>query len=197
MLTLPNILTLLRILIIPLVVVLFYVDGEGYRWANCALFAVAAITDFFDGWLARRSNQVSRLGRFLDPIADKLLVAAVLMLLVGFGRMSPWSYPAAVVILMREILVSGLREFLAEIRVGMPVTKLAKWKTTVQLIALPVLIVGDTPLIPLPITLIGEGLLWVAAVMTIITGYDYLRVGLRHMGPEHDAPPSQAHNTPR
>jgi cardiolipin synthase len=186
LLTLPNILTLLRIAVIPVVVVLFYLDGETVRWVNCGLFGAAAITDFFDGWLARRSNQVSALGRFLDPIADKLLVAAVLMLLVGFGQMSVWSYPAAVVILMREILVSGLREYLAEIQVSMPVTKLAKWKTTVQLMALPVLIVGDIPWLPLPITLIGEALLWIAAVMTIVTGYDYLRVGLSHMAPSRE-----------
>jgi cardiolipin synthase len=180
-LTLPNILTLMRIAVIPVMVVLFYFDGEMARWVNCGLFAAAAVTDFFDGWLARRSNTVSALGRFLDPIADKLLVAAVLMLLVGFGHMSIWSYPAAVIILMREVLVSGLREYLAEIQVGMPVTKLAKWKTTVQMVALPVLIVGDLAGIPFPITLAGEALLWVAAAMTMVTGYDYLRVGLGHM----------------
>ncbi len=181
MLTLPNLLTMMRVAVIPVIVALFYIDGETARLVNCGLFVAAAITDFFDGWLARRSNQVSRFGRFLDPIADKLLVAAVLLMMVGMERMTEYAYPAAVVILMREILVSGLREFLAEIQVGMPVTRLAKWKTTVQLMALTVLLVGDISLIDMPIQLIGEGLLWIAAAMTIITGYDYLREGLRHM----------------
>ncbi|GEO80630.1 CDP-diacylglycerol--glycerol-3-phosphate 3-phosphatidyltransferase [Pararhodospirillum oryzae] len=188
MLTLPNLLTLARIVVIPLMVALFYVDAPMARWINGGLFIAAAITDFFDGWLARRSNQVSRLGRFLDPIADKLLVAAVLMMLVGVGHISPWSIPAAVVILMREILVSGLREFLAEIQVGMPVTRLAKWKTTVQLIALAVLIIGPLPGLDVPMSLLGELLLWGAAGMTLVTGYDYLREGLRHMGPESETP---------
>lgn len=197
MLTLPNLLTLARIGIIPVVVLLFYVEGETARWFNCTLFVAAAVTDFFDGWLARRSNQVSHLGRFLDPIADKLLVAAVLMLLVGFGHISPWSYPAAVIILMREILVSGLREFLAEIRVGMPVTRLAKWKTAFQLIALPVLILcgGATPVLGMPLDLVGELLLWAAALMTLVTGYGYLRVGLGHMQAA-DARTAQAPTTP-
>ncbi|MGB1027703.1 MAG: CDP-diacylglycerol--glycerol-3-phosphate 3-phosphatidyltransferase, partial [Rhodospirillaceae bacterium] len=142
--SLPNILTFGRIAVIPIMVILFYVPGETARWINCGLFILAAITDFFDGWLARKMGSVSDLGRFLDPIADKLLVAAVLLMLAAMDRLDVWSYPAACIILMREILVSGLREYLAELQVRMPVTKLAKWKTTVQLIALPVLIVGDT-----------------------------------------------------
>ena len=191
MFTLPNILTMARIVVIVPLVASFYVEGEAARWAAFWMFAFAAVTDFFDGYLARRQNQVSAFGRFLDPIADKLLVAAVLLMLAAFDRMSLWALPAAVIILMREILVSGLREFLAEARVGLPVTKLAKWKTTFQLIALPMLLVGeagddvlgilfglDTLL---PITLIAEISLWIAAAMTLITGYDYLRAGLRHM----------------
>lgn len=182
MLNLPNILTISRIFVIPIVLVLMVFDGAGPRWTACALFTLAGITDFFDGYLARRSNMVSPLGRFLDPIADKLLVAAVLFMVVALpDRVGAWSIFPALVILLREIMVSGLREFLAEIRVGLPVTKLAKAKTTVQMIALGFLIVGDVAPPWLPAKLIGEIGIWIAAVITLITGYDYLRAGLRHM----------------
>ncbi len=179
--SLPNLLTLSRILVIPLVVATFYVEGDTARWVACGLFVLAAITDFFDGWLARRSNQTSALGRFLDPIADKLLIAAVLLMLVGFERMSQWSILPAVVILLREILVSGLREFLAELRIGVPVTGLAKWKTAIQMVAIPALLLGAAAPWGLPAQLIGEVGLWAAAVITLITGYDYMRAGLRHI----------------
>src|ERR1700754_3851338 len=129
-------LTMSRIVIIPIVVATFFFDSVTMRWTACALFTIAGITDFFDGYLARRAKQVSRLGRFLDPIADKLLVASVLLLIVAFDRVGVWSYLPALVILLREIMVSGLREFLAELQVSVPVTKLAKAKTTVQMIAL-------------------------------------------------------------
>lgn len=185
MYTLPNILTLSRIVVIPVVIALFYVPGDMARWIACGLFVAAAVTDWFDGFLARRWNQVSALGRFLDPIADKLLVAAVLLLLVGFdppdGGITTWSYLPAAVILCREILVSGLREFLAEIQVSVPVTKLAKWKTTFQLVALTLLILGDAAPWGVPAALLGEIALWIAAIMTIVTGWDYLTHGLYHM----------------
>ncbi len=181
MLNLPNILTLSRIFIIPVVISLFYWDTPTTRWVMLGLFTAAGITDFFDGYLARRSNQVSPLGRFLDPIADKLLVAALLLLLVGFERMTVWSYPAAVIILMRELLVSGLREFLAEIQVSVPVTKLAKWKTTLQMFTLGFLIVGKDAPEWTPAQAIGEIGLWLAALLTLITGYDYFKAGLGHM----------------
>jgi len=181
-LNLPNILTLSRIIIIPMVVTLMMFDGAAMRWTACVLFTLAGITDFFDGYFARRANLISPFGRFLDPIADKLLVAAVLFMVVALpDRVNPWSYFPALVILLREIMVSGLREFLAEIRVGLPVTKLAKAKTTVQMVALGFLIVGDAAPEWLPAKLIGEIGIWVAAVVTFITGYDYLRAGLRHM----------------
>ncbi len=181
MLNLPNILTLSRIFVIPIVVATFFFDSPTMRWAACGLFTLAGITDFFDGYLARRANQVSSFGRFLDPIADKLLVAAVLMLIVAFDRVHVWSYLAALVILLREILVSGLREFLAELHVSVPVTKLAKAKTTVQMVALGFLIVGSASPTWIPAEMIGEVGIWLAAVVTLATGYDYLKAGLRHM----------------
>jgi cardiolipin synthase len=180
-LNLPNILTLSRIVIIPLVVATFFFDSPAMRWVAVVMFAAAGITDFFDGYLARRANQVSHLGRFLDPIADKLLVASVLLLIVAFHRVGPWSYLPALVILLREIMVSGLREFLAELRISVPVSKLAKAKTTVQMIALGFLIVGSASPVWIPAELIGEIGIWIAAGITLITGYDYMKAGLRHM----------------
>lgn len=180
-LNLPNLLTLSRIFIIPLVVATFFFDSPAMRWTACALFTLAGVTDFFDGYLARRANQVSSFGRFLDPIADKLLVAAVLMLIVAFDRVHVWSYLAALVILLREILVSGLREFLAELHVSVPVSKLAKVKTTVQMVALGFLIVGSASPSWIPAELIGEIGIWFAALITLITGYDYLKAGVRYM----------------
>ena len=181
--SLPNILTLSRILAIPLIIGTFYVPGPEARWVACVLFVIAAVTDFFDGYFARRSNSVSSLGRFLDPIADKLLVAAVLLMLTAFGRLSLTQYSVlpALVILLREILVSGLREYLAELRIGMPVSALAKWKTGLQMTALPVLLVGSDAPQWLPAQAIGEVLLWGAAILTMITGWDYLQAGLKHM----------------
>jgi cardiolipin synthase len=178
-----------RIIIIPVVVATFFFDSPTMRWTACALFTLAGITDFFDGYLARREKLVSRLGRFLDPIADKLLVVSVLFMIVAFDRVGPWSYLPALVILLREIFVSGLREFLAELHVGLPVTKLAKAKTTVQMVALGFVIVGSAAPSWIPAELIGEIGIWIAAAITLITGYDYLRAGLAYMG-EGSAPTS-------
>jgi cardiolipin synthase len=186
--SLPNLLTLSRILAIPIVVASFYVSGDYARWFACALFSAAAVTDWLDGHMARRWAQQSELGRFLDPIADKLLVAATLFMLVAKGRLSAeWALLPALVILCREILVSGLREYLAELRVGLPVSKLAKWKTAIQMVAIGVLIVGEAGPAFLPVVAIGETLLWAAALLTLVTGYDYLRAGLTHM--TRTAPP--------
>ena len=179
--SLPNLLTLSRILVIPLVVATFYVPGDYARWFGCALFAAAGLTDWLDGHMARRWAQQSELGRFLDPIADKLLVSATLLMLTATGRLSAGAVLPALVILCREILVSGLREYLAELRVGMPVSRLAKWKTAIQMVAIGVLIVGNAGPALLPVAAIGEMLLWVAALLTLVTGYDYLRAGLPHM----------------
>ena len=191
--SLPNLLTLSRIMAIPVVVASFYVSGDYARWFACALFSAAGVTDWLDGHMARRWAQQSELGRFLDPIADKLLVAATLFMLVAKGRLSTdWTLLPALVILCREILVSGLREYLAELRVGLPVSKLAKWKTAIQMVAIGVLIVGNAGPGFLPVEWIGEMLLWVAALLTLVTGYDYLRAGLAHMTqaapPRHGKP---------
>ncbi|MGH7063977.1 MAG: CDP-diacylglycerol--glycerol-3-phosphate 3-phosphatidyltransferase [Stellaceae bacterium] len=192
MTSLPNLLTLSRILAIPAVVACFYVPGDGARWLACALFSAAGVTDWLDGHMARRWQQQSELGRFLDPIADKLLVAATLFMLTTFGRLSAAAVLPALVILCREILVSGLREYLAGLRVGMPVSRLAKWKTLIQMVAIGFLIVGTAGPAFLPVEAIGGTLLWLAALLTLVTGYDYLRAGLGHMNrpaaPPHGKP---------
>jgi len=181
-LSLPNILTYGRILAVPLLVACFFVPGTTFRLIALGLFIAAAVTDFFDGYLARAWHQQSALGRMLDPIADKLLVAACLMMLTADGTIRDWSMLAALIILAREILVSGLREFLAELRVSVPVSNLAKWKTTLQLIAIGVLLGAPAVEARLPgITLLGIVLLWIAAILTLYTGYDYFRAGIRHL----------------
>ncbi len=186
--TLPNILTLGRIAAIPVMVPLLWTPGAFWAWAACGVFALAAVTDWLDGYIARARSEYSDFGRFLDPIADKLLVAATLMMLVATRRIEGYTVLAALVILCREIMVSGLREFLAGLRVGLPVSRLAKWKTTVQLLSIGVLIVGDygEALLPLPIQLIGEWGLIGAALVTLVTGWDYLRAGLSHMDGKPD-----------
>ncbi|HWA51305.1 MAG TPA: CDP-diacylglycerol--glycerol-3-phosphate 3-phosphatidyltransferase [Dongiaceae bacterium] len=182
MLNFANILTMSRIAAIPLIVAFLMLGGHFWQWIALALFVLACVTDWFDGYVARRLHQVSPLGRFLDPIADKLVVAAVLLILVAMRHIEGWAILAALIILCREILVSGLREFLAELRVGVPVSLLAKWKTTVQMIALGFLIVAKADSeVPINAMLIGEILLWIAAGLTLVTGYDYLMIGLRHM----------------
>ena len=179
---LPNVLTYARIAAVPaLVACLMFVEGEAGRWAAFWLFVAAAITDWLDGYLARRLEQQSTLGRMLDPIADKLIVGAALIMLVHDRTIDGLSIWAAIVIMCREILVSGLREFLAELNVKVHVTALAKWKTAVQMVALAFLIAGPAGDRIVPGTSVaGIVLLWVAAVLTLWTGYDYLKAGVRH-----------------
>jgi cardiolipin synthase (CMP-forming) len=181
--TLPNILTYGRVLAVPVVVVLlFWPDLAWMRWTALCIFIIAGVTDFFDGYLARAWSQQSSLGRMLDPIADKLLVAAVLLMLVADHTITSFSIWAAIVILCREILVSGLREYLAELKVSVPVSKVAKWKTTLQLVALGFLIAGRAADLIVPgVTLAGLILLWVAAILTLYTGWDYMKAGIKHV----------------
>ena len=176
--TAPNILTVGRIGCVPIVVAMFYLDGDWPRWVTCAVFTVAATTDYVDGYLARNWQQQSLFGRWLDPVADKLLVAAAVVMLVGFER-AP--VVPSLIIVLREITVSGLREYMAEVSVGLPVSRLAKWKTAVQMTAIGFLLVGGAGPAWLPVEAIGWWGLWIAAILTLVTGWDYLQAGLRHM----------------
>jgi cardiolipin synthase (CMP-forming) len=169
----PNILTYSRILVIPIIVLVFMIsDKHTANWLAAALFMYASITDFFDGYLARAWHANSNLGKFLDPIADKLLIATCLMMLVSEDRAN---LLPSLAILCREILVSGLREFLADLRISVPVSTLAKYKTATQMLAIFLLLLGGN------FTEYGNWLLWIAAFLTLITGYAYLRTGLKHL----------------
>ena len=181
MLTLPNILTLSRIVAMPVLAALLWLPGRGDYAFAFVLYVLLGITDYFDGYLARAQGAVSRLGIFLDPIADKIMVATVIVMLVFDRAIDGLAVIAALIILLREIAVSGLREFLAELRVSMPVSQLAKWKTTFQLVSLGgIILAGALPEQPW-ILWVGLFSLWAAAGLTLVTGWDYLRVGLKHM----------------
>lgn len=194
--SLPNILTYARIIAVPLVVLCFFVEGKLQlsdptrwtdlsliaRWTAVVIFIIASLTDFLDGYLARIWKQTSDIGRMLDPIADKLLVSACLLILAADGTIAGWTIWAAIIILCREILVSGLREYLAELKVSVPVSQLAKWKTAVQMLAIVFLLAGPAGVqIWFYATDFGRVLLWLAAILTLWTGYDYFRAGLKHM----------------
>lgn len=187
MLSLPNLLTLSRILAVPILVFLLWRPAPLDYAITFVLYCVVGITDYFDGYLARAQGRISRLGQFLDPIADKIMVGAVLVMLISSRKANPMPEIAglhiipALVILLREIIVSGLREFLAELRVSMPVSALAKWKTTLQMVSLGALILGGAVPDLAWVHLVGIVCLWLAAALTLVTGYDYLRIGLRHM----------------
>jgi CDP-diacylglycerol--glycerol-3-phosphate 3-phosphatidyltransferase len=182
-LSLPNLLTYGRLAAVPAVVaLLFWSHDDRVRWVALAIFIGAALTDYFDGYFARLYAQQSALGRMLDPIADKLLVAACLFMLVADETIIGWSLWAAIVILCREILVSGLREFLAGLKVSVPVSRVAKWKTMLQLVSVGFLVAGPAGDRVLPgTTEIGIALLWAAAILTIYTGWDYFQAGIRHV----------------
>ena len=194
-LTLPNALTYARIAAVPAVVAAMYWQdvlhgGLWLRWVALTIFIAAGVTDILDGYFARVWGQQSSFGRMLDPIADKLLVSSCLLMLAADGTIRGWSLWAAIVILCREILVSGLREYLAELRVGVPVTTLAKWKTTAQLVAIGFLLAGAagdalvSSIVKLSgpfVTDVGLVLLWISALVTLYTGYDYFRAGVRHL----------------
>jgi cardiolipin synthase (CMP-forming) len=180
---LPNILTYGRIAAAPLVGATYYIPGDWGPWIAFVIFALASITDYFDGYLARAWQQQSALGRMLDPIADKLLVSVSILILVEDGLLNGWSMWAAIIVLMREVFVSGLREFLAELRVSVPVSRLAKWKTTMQLIAIAALLIAPALQGAKSGLLIDLGLtfFWAAAIVTLYTGYDYFRAGLQQL----------------
>ncbi|NRA87787.1 MAG: CDP-diacylglycerol--glycerol-3-phosphate 3-phosphatidyltransferase [Rhizobiales bacterium] len=183
-LNIPNMLTIFRIIAVGVIVICFYFDGDTARWWAVGIYVVAGITDFLDGYLARKWDMQSDLGRMLDPIADKLLISVVLMMLVAYGivNLDNYSIIPAVIILSREILLSGLREYLAQMHVNMPVSMLAKWKTMVQMVSLGFLLAAEAGDKVLPYnTEIGLSLLWIAAALTVYTGYDYLRVGIQHV----------------
>ena len=180
-LSLPNILTLGRIAAIPPAVALFYVSEGWADWALLGLFGAAAITDWLDGYLARLLKEESAFGRFLDPIADKMLVAALLFMLAATDGLPKLSVVPAVVILMREVLISGLREFLAGLGAGLPVSRLAKWKTAVQMAAIMLLIFGRHHGGDMTLDRWGAVALWLAAILTVITGWSYLKIGWGHM----------------
>ena len=187
MLSVPNLLTLSRIFAVPILVFLLWRPSPVDYLVTFVLYCIVGMTDYLDGYLARANGQISRLGQFLDPIADKIMVAAVIVMLVstrnnsGEPLIHSFHIIPALVILLREIIVSGLREFLAGLQVSMPVSQLAKWKTTLQLVSLGALILGGG----LPgaqwVHQVGLVSLWLAATLTLMTGWDYLRTGLRHM----------------
>ncbi len=182
---LPNLLTMARIAAVPLIVAsLYFLEPPEAHWIAFVLFAAASVTDFLDGYIARAWAMQSKLGRMLDPIADKLLVGVSLLMLVYDETIAGCAIFAAAIILFREITVSGLREFLAELDVKLHVTHLAKWKTVVQMIAIGALLLG--PGVPLlwgviSVTELGLGLLWVSAFLTLVTGFDYLTAALNHI----------------
>jgi CDP-diacylglycerol---glycerol-3-phosphate 3-phosphatidyltransferase len=176
LLSLPNLLTIGRIVIVPLLIASFYLPAQLSYWVALALFLIASATDFLDGMIARRREQVSEFGRFLDPIADKILVAAALVMLAVSGGLENFSVIAAIIILCREFIVSGLREFLAG-AVVIPVTSLAKWKTAIQMTAIAILLIAPALEPDLPARLLGEITLWFAALLTIVTGAAYLKAG--------------------
>ena len=180
---LPNVLTYGRMAAVPVVAgCLLWTDAFWMHWLALGIFIAAGVTDFLDGYLARAWGQQSSLGRMLDPIADKLLVAATLLVLVENKMISDWTLWAAIVILCREILVSGLREFLAELNVSVPVSTVAKYKTTLQLVAVGFLIAGPAGDAVVPVvSTIGITLLWIAALLTLYTGWDYMRAGIKHV----------------
>ncbi len=178
----PNIITYGRIAGVPVVSAMLLYGGDTARWVALGVFVFVAISDFFDGYLARLWSQQSRLGQMLDPIADKLVVAAILLVLCYDGTVHSYHIWAAIIIISREILVSGLREFLAELQVSVPVTQLAKWKTALQMVAFGFLIAGPAgDKVLYGNTEIGLFGLWVAAMITLYTGYDYFRAGIIHL----------------
>lgn len=200
----PNILTTFRIFIIPIMVVAFYVPGIFANVIAAVLFAVAAITDYFDGYFARSLNAESNFGKCLDPIADKLIVIVAIILIISFGNKNPIIMIPGIIIVCREVLVSGLREFLAEFKVSVPVSRLAKYKTGFQMVSITILLLGEEgsafiiyyifgSLMTIPVKImlvsfivnVGMVLFVLSSLLTIITGYGYFKAGVRKFNPEN------------
>ncbi len=177
---LSNILTLIRIIIIPIIVLCIYLKNPFFGWTAFILFCVASVTDYFDGYLARIRNEVTNFGTFLDPIADKLLVASVILILTSKGVIADWETIPALIILLREITVSGLREYLAGIKVSVPVSRIAKLKTLLQLSALALLILSESITNIVSIIYLGKLFLWIAGLLTLYTAYDYVKASIKH-----------------
>ena len=177
---LSNFLTLIRIIIIPIIVLCIYLKNPFFGWTAFILFCIASITDYFDGYLARIRNEVTNFGTFLDPIADKLLVAAIILILTSKGVIADWETIPALIILLREITVSGLREYLAGIKVSIPVSRIAKLKTLLQLCALALLILSESVTNFSFIIYLGKIFLWFAGMLTLYTAYDYVKASIRH-----------------
>ncbi len=182
----PNTLTIGRIIIVPFFVISFFLPGFYGEIIPFLLFILASFTDFLDGLLARLYKEESKLGELLDPIADKIIVSAALILLVMNGTIQNYEVIAAIIILTREILISGLREFLADVQVKIPVSSLAKGKTFIQMFSIAILLTGETgnKIINFEdynAQTVGIILLWLSAFLTLYTGYDYVRKGIEHI----------------
>ena len=177
---LSNILTLIRIIIIPIIVLCIYLKNPFFGWTAFILFCLASVTDYFDGYLARIRNEVTNFGTFLDPIADKLLVAAVILILTSKGVIADWETIPALIILLREITVSGLREYLAGVKVSVPVSRIAKLKTLLQLCSLALLILSESITNIFLIIYLGKIFLWFAGLLTLYTAYDYVKASIKH-----------------
>ena len=175
-----NILTLLRIAVIPIIVICIYMKEPYFGWIAFFLFCLASITDYFDGYIARLRDEITNFGTFLDPIADKLLVAAVILILTSKGVIRDWDTIPALIILLREITVSGLREYLAGIKVSIPVSRIAKLKTFLQLSALAILILSESTVDLILIVYLGKIFLWLSGILTLYTAYDYVKGSIKH-----------------
>ncbi len=183
--TIPNLLTFFRILTIPVIVFSLYTYSFWGDWIAFSLYTAACITDFFDGFVARALRQTSMVGRFLDPIADKLLVSTLLISYVGLGRLVGWNLLPAILIVCREIFISGLREFLADYHIRMPVTQLSKIKTTAQMLSLGFLMVYPSTPQSWMCFEIGVSLLWLSTLLTVWTGGSYMISALRQTHKAH------------
>jgi cardiolipin synthase len=177
----PNFLTVLRVLLIPVIAACFYKPSELTRWVAVSIFLFACLTDYLDGYIARTYRQMTKFGQILDPIADKLLVASTLLLMAGFDKLTKWGLIPAIIILCREMLISGFREFLSDLRVTLPVSNLAKFKTAAQMVAITLLLICDLYQDQRLLAHTGEIFLWLASVLSIVTGLSYYRETMKYI----------------